>query len=236
MDRRAVCVVSGGLDSSVLAYRYADLGFELSLVSFDYGQRHLKELRAAEKMADRLDVEWHPIGLPGLAEFLHSYSKSVLVQPDAEVPEGHYAEETMRATVVPNRNMVMLAIAGSVAVAKEADVLAVGVHAGDHFIYPDCRPEFIDALGRALVLGNEGFGSEEFHLEAPFVRMSKAAIVSLGAELLVPFAETWSCYYGGDIHCGKCGTCVERIEAFMLAGVPDPTEYMDTEFAKEVTA
>jgi 7-cyano-7-deazaguanine synthase len=236
MDRRAVCIVSGGLDSSVLAYRYRDLGFDLSLVSFDYGQRHHKELRYAEKLADRLDVEWHPIVLQDLADFLGVYSESVLVNTSHEVPEGHYAEDTMRQTVVPNRNMVMLAIAGSVAVAKAADVLATGVHAGDHFIYPDCRPGFIDAMGRALVLGNEGFGSDEFRLEAPFVNMSKAAIVSLGAELVVPFEKTWSCYFGGDIHCGKCGTCVERIEAFMLAGVYDPTTYEDTEFAKEVTA
>lgn len=236
MGKEAVVIVSGGLDSTVLAYRYARRGYSLTVVSFDYGQRHAKELEYAQRTAIKLKAGFRRFDLEDVGGMLAAYSQSSLVAEGVEVPDGHYAEESMKQTVVPNRNMVMLAIAGSVAVAKGADVLATGVHAGDHFIYPDCRPDFIDALGRALVLGNEGFGSDEFRLEAPFVFVSKASIVLFGAELGVPFEDTWSCYRGGRIHCGRCGTCVERAEAFMLSGVEDPTEYADKEFAKEVTA
>ncbi len=230
---QAVCITSGGLDSTVLAYYYAG-EFDVTMVAFNYGQRHAKELEFAQATAERLGAQFYVIGLPDLADLLGAFSTSSLVA-DTEVPDGHYAEESMKQTVVPNRNMVMLAIAGSVAVALGADILATGVHAGDHFIYPDCRPEFINSIGQALVLGNSGFGSERFHLEAPFATYTKADIVRQGAEMSVPFEKTWSCYKGGAIHCGRCGTCVERIEAFHLAGVEDPTEYEDSKFALEVT-
>jgi 7-cyano-7-deazaguanine synthase len=131
----------------------------------------------------------------------------------------------MRATVVANRNAIFVDVAVGVAVAEGADAVAIGVHAGDHAIYPDCRPAFVDAAERLARVANEGFAADGFRVLAPFVEWSKADIVRRGAELGVPFADTWSCYRGRDVHCGTCGTCVERREAFALAGVPDPTRY-----------
>lgn len=131
----------------------------------------------------------------------------------------------MALTVVPNRNAIMLTVAYGVAVAEEAAMVATGVHAGDHFIYPDCRPAFIESFDAMQRVAVEGFGDPNLRLHAPFMQQSKGDIVALGARLGVPFADTWSCYAGGSVHCGLCGTCVERRESFTLAGVPDPTIY-----------
>jgi 7-cyano-7-deazaguanine synthase len=144
------------------------------------------------------------------------------------VPEGHYAEDTMRITVVPNRNAIMLAITFGVAAAEQAEAVAAAVHGGDHFIYPDCRPDFIEAFETMQRHALEGLAS--ITLYTPFVRLSKTDIVREGAQLAVPFAETWSCYQGGERHCGRCGTCVERREAFHLAGIEDPTLYEDPDY------
>ena len=138
----------------------------------------------------------------------------------------------MKSTVVPNRNAIMLTIAYAVAVSSGASVVATGVHAGDHFVYPDCRPNFIALFDNMERAATEGFALPELRLDAPFVHISKARIVQLGAQLGVPYEDTWSCYKGGDVHCAKCGTCVERREAFQLAGVVDPTVYEDAEYFK----
>ena len=147
---------------------------------------------------------------------------------NVDVPDGHYAEETMRITVVPNRNAIMLAIAFGVASGAKLDAVATAVHGGDHFIYPDCRPGFINAFQQMQNHALDGYANVELY--APYVNVPKSAIVSDGARYGTPFAETWSCYKGGDIHCGTCGTCVERREAFHLAGVEDPTTYADPDF------
>jgi len=152
---------------------------------------------------------------------------------DVDVPDGHYAEETMKITIVPNRNAIMLAIAFGMAAAEEATAVATAVHGGDHFIYPDCRPGFIDAFQAMQNHALEGVA--EIALLTPFVTGSKADIVTEGDKWNTPFAETWSCYKGGEVHCGRCGTCVERREAFHLAGVADPTIYADAEFWKQAT-
>ena len=141
------------------------------------------------------------------------------------VPEGHYTDASMAATVVPNRNAVMLSVAVGAAVARGASAVATAVHAGDHPIYPDCRPAFIDAVEHEARIGNEGFIADGFRVLAPFLSVGKDEIVRRGAAVDVPFAQTWSCYVGGERHCGRCGTCVERREAFELAGVDDPTAY-----------
>jgi len=224
-----VAIVSGGMDSVTLAHHLADAGRLSHVVSFDYGQRHARELTFAALCAQRLDARHSIIAMPDLADLL---STSALTG-DGEVPEGHYAEETMRATVVPNRNMIMLSIAAGVAIAEAADGVAYAAHAGDHFVYPDCRPEFARALERALELGNVGFAVGSFHLATPFINITKAGIVDIGERLGVPWAETWSCYVGGEVHCGRCGTCVERAEAFALAQVDDPTTYADPSFWRE---
>jgi len=218
---RAIAIVSGGLDSVTLAYLLHAEGYDLHLVSFDYGQRHKKELAFAERCAKRLGATFDVINLSSITRFL----KGSALTDAIPVPDGHYAAPTMAITVVPNRNAMMLSVAYAVAVAEQARVVAMGVHAGDHFIYPDCRPAFIAAFDTMQRIAVEGFGEPQLRLEAPFMHMSKDQIVQLGTSLQVPYSDTWSCYKGGEIHCGTCGTCVERKEAFELAGVPDPTEY-----------
>jgi 7-cyano-7-deazaguanine synthase len=235
MDTRVVAIVSGGMDSITLAHHLNAAGHELHLVSFDYGQRHgSRELEMAAKCAIDLGADHSIVAMPDLAGLIRT---SALTSDAIDVPDGHYAEDTMKATVVPNRNMVMLSIAGAIAVAEQAYAVATGVHAGDHFIYPDCRPVFIDSASIALRLGNQGFAREDFTgIVAPFVRITKAEIVTIGDRLGVRWVDTWSCYKGGIHHCGRCGTCVERQEAFSLAGVADPTTYVDAEFWKSATA
>ena len=218
----AVAVVSGGLDSAVLAHHLQAEGWGLRLLSFDYGQRHARELDHARRLAASLGARHDVVDLRAAGALL---SGSALTDPDVEVPEGHYTDESMRSTVVANRNAIFVQVAVGVAVAEEAGAVAVGIHAGDHAVYPDCRPAFVDAVSQLAVVANEGFLVEGFAVLAPFVSWSKADIVRRGAALGVPFADTWSCYRGGAVHCGRCGTCVERIEAFELAGVADPTAY-----------
>jgi 7-cyano-7-deazaguanine synthase len=199
---KAIAIVSGGMDSVTLAYMLKSQGYDLHMLSFDYGQKHNKELHFASLCARRLNAKHDVISLSSITPFL---SSSSLTNDEVAVPEGHYTADNMKSTVVPNRNAIMLTVAYAVAVHSMADIVAFGVHSGDHAIYPDCRTEL--------------------HLYAPFVGIGKHDIAALGAKLGVPYVETWSCYKGGEIHCGKCGTCVERKEAFELAGVLDPTEY-----------
>lgn len=223
VPRHAVLIFSGGLDSAVTAYKLRDEGVTLSLLSFNYGQRHLKELAHAADLADQLCVSHDIVDLTSLARIL---SGSALTDPTIAVPHGHYRAETMRSTVVPNRNAIMLEIAAGAAVAAGADAVAFGAHSGDHAIYPDCRPEFLTLIEASMKAGNEGHIDVGFQLLAPFLNLTKADIVREGTRLGVPFELTWSCYEGGDVHCGACGTCVERREAFAEAGVADPTRYV----------
>lgn len=214
---KAVAVVSGGLDSVTLAYYLKAEGYTLHLVSFDYGQRHKKELAFASACAVALDAKIDVIDLAGVGALL----KGSALTDDIPVPDGHYAAPNMAVTVVPNRNAIMLAIAFGIAVAEKADCVGIGVHSGDHFIYPDCRKEFIDSFAAMESLANEGGPA----LLAPFAEKTKAEIVRIGSALNVPYQKTWSCYKGEDIHCGVCGTCTERKEAFAVAQVVDPTVY-----------
>jgi 7-cyano-7-deazaguanine synthase len=221
---KTIVICSGGLDSVSLAYKVAAEHELMSLLSFDYGQRHRKELNYAATCAERLGVPHQIIDISATGRHL---SGSALTD-DVAVPEGHYAEETMKATVVPNRNAIMLAIAFGVAAAVKADAVAAAVHGGDHFIYPDCRPGFIDAFQTMQNHALEGYANVTLY--TPYVTISKADIVTDGTKNGTPFVETWSCYKGGERHCGRCGTCVERREAFHLAGVSDPTDYEDKDF------
>jgi 7-cyano-7-deazaguanine synthase len=219
----AVAIISGGMDSATLAWELAARRHRLQLVSFDYGQRHRKELSHAARLADRLGARHEVVDLRPVGRLLGG---SALTDPGVPVPDGHYAEESMRATVVPNRNAIMLAVAYGIATAAKAHLVAIATHAGDHFIYPDCRPAFLDAFAAMQGLALEGFWTPQ--LEAPFEELTKADIAKLGHTLGVPFELTWSCSKGGPLHCGTCGTCHERAEAFVLAGVPDPTTYAST--------
>lgn len=219
-----VTTLSGGLDSVTLAHALADEGAALVAVSFDYGQRHAKEIELAARCAARLGADHCVVDLRSVGALL---TGSALTDPAIDVPEGHYTDVSMAATVVPNRNAIMLSVAVGVAVARGADAVATAVHAGDHPVYPDCRPAFIEAVEHEARVGNEGFISDDFRVVAPYLHVTKDEIVRRGAALGVPFAETWSCYQGGERHCGRCGTCVERREAFELAGVVDPTAYAE---------
>jgi 7-cyano-7-deazaguanine synthase len=222
VEQSVVAVVSGGLDSVTLAHFVSASGVGIEIVSFDYGQRHRKELVFAESCANRLGAEFRSVDLRTVSELMGGSSLTSL---DIEVPDGEYEEGSMRATVVPNRNAIMINIATALAVSRGHRAVAVGVHGGDHFIYPGCRPDFIASQTATLRLANQGLVPPDFEVMAPFVGMSKAEIVGVGDALGVPWTETWSCYRGGETHCGTCGTCIERREAFLIAGVPDPTDY-----------
>jgi 7-cyano-7-deazaguanine synthase len=221
-DELAVVLVSGGMDSVTLAYYLRHRGYKLHFLSVNYGQRHWKEIGFAGEHAAKLGA---PHDVVDLSSITHLISSSVLTDHSRPVPEGHYAADNMAQTVVPNRNAIMLSIAWGLAVAKNATVVGAAMHAGDHYIYPDCRPEFARVLEKAFKSGNEGFGSPYLKLTTPFIGHTKANIVKAGAQLDVDYSLTWSCYVGGSRHCGACGTCVERIEAFREADVNDPTDY-----------
>ena len=221
---KTIVVCSGGLDSVSLACKVAAEADLLRLVTFDYGQRHAKEIDFARACGKRLGVPCDIVDISAVGKLL---SGSALTD-DVDVPDGHYAEDSMKLTIVPNRNAIMLTIAFGIAAAQGADAVATAVHGGDHFIYPDCRPEFVDAFEAMQKQALDGYA--DIRLYTPFVNIPKSAIVTDGARHNTPYAETWSCYKGGENHCGRCGTCVERREAFHLAGIPDPTVYDDPDF------
>lgn len=221
-----VCLLSGGLDSTVMTAYYKSQGHVIYALSFEYGQRHAKELLAAQSIALKLDVvDWK------LAHVDNFLVHRGALGGDSPMPIGHYAEDNMAQTIVPNRNAVMLTQAYAWAETVGAVAVAYAAHAGDHAVYPDCRPEFFDKFAQMqrVALGHG------ITLLAPFGSMSKAEIVKRGVEVRAPMADTWSCYQGDHVHCGQCGTCVERAEAFHLAGVPDPTQYADPTYWRSVT-
>lgn len=215
---KVVVLVSGGMDSVVALY-HARLEDEVvGALSFDYGSKHNhKEIPFAAHHCARLGVPHRVISL----SFIDELFASDLLKSGGAIPDGHYEEQTMKQTVVPFRNGIMLSIAGGYAESVEANGLVIAAHAGDHAIYPDCRETFMQAMGDAIRLGTYA----EAQLLRPFIHFSKAQIATRGEELGVDFSKTWSCYKGQDIHCGTCGTCVERREAFEVAGLPDRTVY-----------
>ena len=215
---KVVVLCSGGMDS-VTALHWARAHHTVvAAVSFDYGAKHNpRELPFAAEHADRLGVRHEIVRM----DFVNRLFASDLLTSGGDIPEGHYEAANMKQTVVPFRNAVMLSIATGFAESAGAEALVIAAHGGDHAIYPDCREAFMQAMGDAMRLGTYA----GIALLRPFISYTKAEIASEGAKLGVNFARTWSCYKGGVIHCGKCGTCVERREAFIEAGVPDPTSY-----------
>ena len=217
-----VCVLlSGGMDSVTALHHAAREHDVVSALSFDYGSKHnASEIPCAQWHAAQLGVPHTVIALP----FVNEHFASDLLQSGGDIPDGHYAEENMKRTVVPFRNGIMLSIAAGFAESRGAEGLVIAAHSGDHAIYPDCREPFMQAMSDAIRLGTY----VEIEVLRPFINTDKTGIARLGAELAVDFARTWSCYKGGAIHCGTCGTCVERREAFLLAGLADPTPYLAT--------
>lgn len=215
---RLISLLSGGLDS-VTAFYHAHQKHELQMaVSFDYGAKHnAKEIPCARFHASKLQIPHEVITL----NFMLKHFKSDLLQTGGSIPQGNYSDENMKSTVVPFRNGIMLSIVAGIAESLGADGIVIASHAGDHAIYPDCRPDFTQAMSKAITLGTYN----GVQVIAPFIHKTKAEIVKLGLSLGIDYAHTWSCYCGGDLHCGKCGTCTERIEAFAEAHCPDPVAY-----------
>lgn len=213
----SVIILSGGMDSVTLLHNYKE---QIALaVTFNYGSNHAqREIACAAENCKELGIEHLVIPL----DFMRQYFRSSLLQGGEAIPEGHYTAENMKSTVVPFRNGIMLAIAAGIAESRGLHNVMIANHAGDHTIYPDCRPEFIIAMNDAIISGSNGV-----KLFAPYTNITKTDICALGARIGVDYSKTYSCYKGGEKHCGKCGTCVERKEAFQLAGVSDPTEYED---------
>jgi len=215
----SVVLVSGGMDSVVALYHSAAAGKVLVGLSFDYGSKHNdRELPCASWHCERLGVKHEVIRMA----FVDRLFRSDLLRSGGEVPEGHYGDDTMRQTVVPFRNGIMLSVAAGYAESIDAGALVIAAHSGDHAIYPDCREDFMSSMGTAIRLGTYA----HIALMRPFISMTKAQIALRGRELGVDFSRTWSCYRGGETHCGRCGTCIERREAFLLACVEDPTTYL----------
>jgi 7-cyano-7-deazaguanine synthase len=204
---KIVLIYSGGLDSTTLLYYLRADGHQVRALSFNYGQRHARELVAAQAITARLGVEHVVMDLATLGRDLLTGSSQT--DPTVEVPEGHYAEESMKATVVPGRNLIMASIGLGWAASMKSDAIALGVHSGDHAIYPDCRPEWVDALRRISRINDW----HPVELMTPFIRWSKGEIARMALRLNVPIDETWTCYKGEAVPCGKCGSCVERAEA-----------------------
>ncbi|WP_418854905.1 7-cyano-7-deazaguanine synthase QueC [Prevotella sp.] len=212
----SIIIVSGGMDSVTLLYDYKD---RIALgISFDYGSNHnAKEIPFAKLHCERLGIKHVTIPL----DFMHQYFKSSLLEGADAIPEGHYQDENMKSTVVPFRNGIMLAIAAGMAESYGLSHVMIANHGGDHAIYPDCRPEFISAMSNATEAGSYNGVT----VLAPYTNITKGDIARRGKELGIDYNETWSCYKGGEKHCGKCGTCVERKEALHYAGIEDTTEY-----------
>jgi len=206
------------MDSTALLYHVLAEGHEARAISFNYGQRHARELDSAAAVTRAAGVEHRIVDLSSLTPVL---GDNALSGRDTEVPEGHYEEESMKLTVVPNRNMIMLSVAIAWAISSQSDAVAYAAHSGDHAIYPDCRPEFAAAMDQAARLCDW----REIELWRPFVAMDKGDIARRGHEVGAPFALTWTCYKGGAVHCGKCGACRERLEAFAKHGLTDPVDY-----------
>jgi 7-cyano-7-deazaguanine synthase len=215
---RSLVLLSGGMDSTVALAREVVHGRAAFALSVDYGQRHRKELAAATRIAATLGVEHDVLDLTGWGRLL---TGSALTDPAVDVPHGHYAAPSMVLTIVPNRNATLLMAAAGVALAQGCDGVVIAVHAGDHPIYPDCRPEFITAAQLTLNYATEG----KVAIRAPFIQRTKTDIAVMSVQFSAPLHLSWSCYEGGERHCGRCGTCTERIEAFRDAGIPDPTLY-----------
>lgn len=211
-------LLSGGLDSTTLLADRVHAGTARLALSVDYGQRHIREMSAALDIAEHYGIQHEILDLRGWGRLL---TGSALTDPAVDVPHGHYADESMKATIVPNRNATLLMAAAGVAISFGCDRVLTAVHAGDHPIYPDCRPGFIGDVNRAVRTGTDHAVS----IVAPFVQWTKTDIARHADELGVPIQLTWSCYEGKAEHCGQCGTCVERIEALRDAGVEDPTPY-----------
>lgn len=215
---KALVILSGGLDSTTALYWAIKEYDYVETITFNYGSKHNDiENKYAKMTCDRLGIKNTLIHL----DFINNYFKSDLLKTGGEVPNGYYNKDNIKSTVVPFRNGIMLSIASGFAESNGLDVIILGNHSGDHVIYPDCRPEFIDSISKAIYNGTDS----HIKVLSPFCNISKKDIIKIGNDLGVDFSLTYSCYKGKEKHCGKCGTCQERKKSFQELGIKDPTEY-----------
>lgn len=215
---KAVVIYSGGMDSYTVLHRAKADGYEVHALSFNYGQRHSKELECAAKVCESSGIEHKIIDISAINELMQGSA----LTSDIDVPEGHYADENMKQTVVPNRNMILLSMAAAYAMSIKAEAIFYGAHAGDHDIYPDCRESFVNAMSHAIEQADWQF----VELKVPYLHGDKATILKEGfGELGLDYKNTWTCYNGREKACGKCGACIERVMGFIDNGKVDPVEY-----------
>ena len=217
MNEKVVVIYSGGMDSFTVLNRALKDGKQVYALSFDYGQRHVKELACAAKVCQELNVPHKVVDISAINQLLTGSS----LTDDIEIPEGHYEEESMKSTVVPNRNMILLSLAVGYAVSVEASQVYYGAHSGDHAIYPDCRPEFVLKMNDVCKIANY----DAVEIFSPYLEVSKTAILTDGLAMSLDYSNTWTCYNGREHACGKCGACVERLEAFRDNNATDPLTY-----------
>lgn len=217
MPEKVVVVYSGGMDSFTVLNTAIQNGLDVYALSFDYGQKHKKELEVAAQVCRTLGVSHKVVDITAINSLMANSS----LTGDTEIPEGHYEDDSMKSTVVPNRNMVLLSMAIAYAVSLEAGKVYYGAHSGDHHIYPDCRPEFVDAMNAVSKIANY----QSVEIVTPFLYSSKGDILKAGLSMNLDYANTWTCYNGREKSCGKCGACCERLDAFKEQGKTDPLDY-----------
>ena len=217
MVQKVVVIFSGGMDSFTVLNMAVNDGYEVYALSFDYGQRHSKELDYASRACQNLGVSHKIIDISAINELIGGSS----LTSDIDIPEGHYTEESMKQTVVPNRNMILLSMAVGYAVSLDATKVFYGAHSGDHAIYPDCRPEFVERMNDVCAIANY----EKVEIISPFLYQSKIDILTAGLNMGLDYNLTWTCYNGREKACGKCGACQERLEAFEQNNTQDPLSY-----------
>lgn len=217
MSNKVVVIYSGGMDSFTVLNRALKDGKDVYALSFDYGQRHVKELDYASKVCKRLNIPHKVIDISAINQLLAGSS----LTDNIDIPEGHYEAENMKSTIVPNRNMILLSLAVGYAVSVGADQVYYGAHSGDHAIYPDCRPEFVMKMNDVCQIANY----EPVEIFSPYLNVNKTAILTDGISMNLDYSETWTCYNGREKACGKCGACQERLEAFAENEITDPVPY-----------
>lgn len=219
MTNKVVVVYSGGMDSYTVLNHAIASGDEVFALSFNYGQKHDKELRVAEQVCRDLNVPHKVVDITAINSLMAG--SSLTKDSDIEIPEGDYENANMTSTVVPNRNMVLISMAIAYAVSLEASKVYYGAHAGDHDIYPDCRPEFVEAMNAVSLIANY----QAVEIVAPFLKSTKGDILAAGLKMGLDYSKTWTCYNGRNKACGKCGSCLERLESFAEHGLTDPISY-----------
>lgn len=217
MPNKVVVIYSGGMDSFTVLHKAVQAGHDVYALSFNYGQRHVKELQCAAQVCQELGIKHKIVDISAINQLLAGSS----LTDDIEIPEGHYAADNMKSTVVPNRNMILLSLAVGYAVSLGASQVYYGAHSGDHFIYPDCRPEFVQKMHDVCQIANY----EPVDIVSPYLHQTKIEILADGLAMGLDYAKTWTCYNGREKACGKCGSCQERLEAFNLNNAQDPLPY-----------